>query len=216
MADLQKMVPVTSSTVFGIGPVIIIFIALAMILGLILYLFTKNYHKKYEQGGKQMRVIIKNDTNQIYTLKVPDNTKRELLPQKEIILSLSQHDVLSAVAINKDESISEHVLKLTNSNIKNVYITVNGFRTDLSGSQNVTFINDSHISILFVERSSSGGRRYPKFILLPGQQISNKFVGKRTTWEVVSPSQENIVIAKITIGGKPSKIIFNGNNIIAE
>ena len=210
------MVPVTTKATYSIGPILIGFIIIGLLVGVGLYLYLRNHHNEYEEGGEHMIIKVSNTTTIPYTLSLPSGRKVKLAPKYSTKISATRHENITAEAHNYDGTATRYNYTLSHPEIKHIYITPSGIRTNVSGSDNVQFINQSYFPVMFVERSSRGGRRWASDIVPPQKSTSGNFVGKITTWEVVHPTDENQPIAEITVGGKAQKLIFDGQRLISQ
>ena len=62
------MTPVISEAHHSIGPILVGFIVIGILVGLALYLYTKNHHNEYDQGGGHMPISVINETLLSHTL----------------------------------------------------------------------------------------------------------------------------------------------------
>nr|QBK86663.1 MAG: hypothetical protein LCMAC102_04600 [Marseillevirus LCMAC102] len=198
---------------FSIGPIIIGFIIIGFLVGIALYFYTKTHHNEYDQGGGHIMLIITNESKIPYIITFANNKTIELLPDQQSKVSVGHHDILTAKGYNYDGTPVEHIYKISNPNANKLYITSAGFRSNISGADNVQFVNNSPYPIMFIEKSSKGGRRWASDIVPPHNTTKSHFVGKRTTWEVAHPTAENQPIAELTVHGKATKLVFDGSSL---
>ena len=207
------VVPVTADATHSIGPILVAFIIVGILIGVALYLYTNNHHNEYDQGGGYMAVSISNKAKVPYNVSLPNGSNVELSPDQETNVSVSQHDTVSATSYNYDGTPVTHNFKISNPQIKKIHITPSGFRSDVSGAENVVFVNNAPYPVMFIEQSSKGGRRWASDIVPPNSNTGGHFVGKRTTWQVAHPTDENNPITQITVGSKADKLVFDGETL---
>ena len=215
-ASKRIVVPVTTDVTYSAGPIILTFVIIGFLIGIALYLYMRNHHNEYSQGGRHMVVIITNKSQIPYTVFLPDGRNIQLAPDQSARVSVAHYDIVSAKGYNVDGTLVTHSYNISNPTIHQLYISPSGFRTDNTGSDNVQLVNHAPYPVIFVERSSKGGRRWASDIVPPQGITEGNFIGARTTWEVVHPTTEDQLIAEITIGGRAKKLVFDGQKLTAE
>jgi len=215
-APKGMVVPVTTDATYSFGPVLLGFVIIGILVAAALFLYMRNHHNEYDQGGGHKNIAVTNNSQIPYTVSLPNGRNFQLAPDQTAKVSVAQHDVLSANGYNYDGTPSSHNYTVSNPNIRQVHITPSGIRSNSTGAENVQFINQAHFPVMFIERSSKGGRRWASDIVPPTGITEGHFVGKRTTWEVAHPTAEDKPIAEVTVGGKAKRLVFNGHQLTAE
>lgn len=144
-----------------------------------------------------------------------DGTELLLADGESGTIALALGDTLISKGRRYDGTIRTLEKRIDSSEITTLYITPKGFRTNLSASTDTMLVNESAVSVMFVEIDSSG-RRYPSKIVGPGAVASGVFSFSNSTWNVVLPVDENTPLDTLTIQGIPSKIVFTGDRLYAE
>lgn len=180
----------------------------------ILLVITISYfvHKVQPQDNKRT-LEIQNDSRLNFTIILPTAQKIEVLPKNKISISANIGDEITANAYNFDGTLIKHIYKLTNRDIKLLYIGNSGIFDDKNLTNITTFINDSSIPIIFIEKTIKGDKKWSSEIIPPKSQTSNYFSSRKSVWQVCHPTEETIPIAEITFNQTPRKIVFNGKTI---
>lgn len=213
ITDLAEISPVynlpvmTEATDINYGPVLIGIIIIGIFIGLVLFLISQNQTYPPEQIKGNKNLTVTNKTSQEYNLTLPNMKQLQLYPEGSVLLNLGFNEVLRASAVNEDGTINDFTRHInSDKNVTDIFITNDGLLTNLSSSSNVKFINQSPAPITIVQKAANGKRWY-NCSLNPYEEISNRFVGQNSTWEVVI---QNRPVAQLTISGIPSVLIFNG------
>jgi len=188
---------------------IVFFVAIGIGIGI--YFYAKDHHNEYSSDGGYRSISLTNKTQLHHIVTLPDKREIMLLPEQKVDLSLSYDDVLNSKSKNFDQTKDHYIYRITNPKVSELYITSSGFKSNITGTENVTLINAAPYSVLFVERSSRGGRRWGKAIVPPYSDSKGHFVSKNTTWEVNRADQEDSPISELHVAGKPSTLLFDGN-----
>lgn len=210
------VVPVTTDATYSIGPIILAFVIVGILVGVAMYLYMKQHHNEYSQGGGQMTVLITNNSQIPYVVTLSDGRKLSLAPDQSAKISVNHNQPITASGYNYDGTQVNHTYVVTNRRTRNIHITPSGFRTNITGNNNTQLVNDASYPVMFVERSNKGGRRWASDIVPPHGVTDGNFVGARTLWEVVHPTSEDSPISQVTVGGRPKRLVFDGNKLSAE
>lgn len=213
MESQLLLTPVVTEASHSVGPIIIGFIIIGILVGLSLYLYAMNHHNEYDQGGGHMPITVSNETDLPHTISLPSGQEVDIDPKQEVRLALGQHDALVSKVKNYDGTLTSHHYRLSNPKIQKVHLTPSGFHSNISGSDNVTFVNQTPDPLMFIEKSHKGGRRWGVSVVPPFDSSDGHFVGKRSIWQVAHPTMENEPLDQKTIGGKINKLIFDGQHL---
>lgn len=208
------IVPVTTEATYSTGPIMVGFIIIILLVGVALFLYTRNHHNERDRGGGEMDILISNKSQLPYNVILPDS-KMLISPNTTIKVTLSQYDIIKATAHTYDGQELSYEFKVSNPKIKKIYLSPSGFSSNVSGEENVEFVNNSPYPILFIERSDSGGRRWGTDIVPPMSSSGGHFVAQNTVWEVSHPTDEDNPIDHLTVSGKVKQIIYDGNSLKA-
>lgn len=198
------------------GPIIIAFIVVLILVGIVAYIYFKSHHNTFDQGGGHLSPDITNHTALLQTLHLPDKSTLAIPPHQTSGISAAQHSVITAESENFDGSKNKHNYRLSNPTISHLHITNSGFRSNITVSKDVDFVNSSPDGVLFIEKSTKGGRRWLMDRVPPFGVTKNHIVPKGTTIQVSDPAQEDSPIATLAVGGNVHKIIFDGIKLISE
>lgn len=184
------------------------------ILGILLVVLFIFYfiNQNVPAGRKYHAIEIQNMTKLNFTVFLPSKQKIEISPKNKITFFASFGEIISASAYNFDGTLIKYTYKVFNTNVKTLYIGNSGIFDDKNSSDTVTFVNESSIPVIFIEKSSKGEKSWSSDIIPPGSKIESQFVSRRSIWQVCHPTEENIPISEI-VGKTPEKIIFDGRNI---
>lgn len=211
----KVIVPVKTEATYSTGPIMVGFIIIVILVGVALFLYTRNHHTESSHGGEQMNITIKNLSQLPYVISLPSKTKINLEKDKETKVSLAQYDIIKAMSYTYDGQKIEHEFKISNPKIKTVYISPSGFSSNISSMNNVEFVNNSRYPVLFIERSENGSRRWGTDIIPPLSKSKGHFMAQNTVWEVTHPTDENTPLDQITVGGKINQLIYDENGLKA-
>ncbi len=191
------------------------FLATLLVALGIIAILSKSYFFDDATNAKpptQYKITIQNVSQIPHTLTA-DNTTKHLPPGYAVSYSLSYGKIITIKAIHLDGTIHTNRHLVTKDEI--IKLTASHPTSEQQGSSNVSFYNNSIYPVMIVERSETGGRRWGSEII-PQKTIFNiEFVERRSTWEVVHPTDEAHPIDTITISGQVKKITFDGNHITA-
>ena len=209
---LTKKIPRLTSV--EIITIISLFLVIGTVVAVMIFLYVKNHHNEYDEGGGHKIIKVINTSSHPSTVSA--GGKFLLYPGETKEVNIAQHDTVSTTTLFYDGTSFKNGKQISNPHIHTLYITDSGLRTNISGSEYVRFVNITDYPITFVERGR-GGRRWEKCTLPAYGMSENHFVGKNTTWEAVQPMDglENYPIAEITVSGIPKQLIFDGNTLRA-
>lgn len=206
----------SSATIVVLG-----FLIIGILIGIMFFMYYKNQGNNISLGqnpstkNEYHSLVLENKTDLVFTVILPSAQNIDVQPSKKISFVLGMGDIISATAYNYDSSIIKYSYKLVDPAVKELFIGNSGIFSNLSASDTVTFVNDGPYPVMFIEKSTAGGRRWVSDIILPQTQSSDHFVSKRSIWQVCHPTDENLPISELVIGGLPKKVVFNGKNLIA-
>lgn len=180
-----------------------------------LYMYHTSRFNEYSEGHKDIDAKITNNTSFPYTI-----THRGMryisLPNQTTVLKVCRHDDISASAMYPDGRIVEHVHRLSNDKGVSLHITPDGFRTNLTSSQNVDLVNDTSYPVLFIQKSLKGNVSHISSLIPPKSASSGFFVGGRSVWQVAHPNDQDIPISEIRVGSQlVDRLVFDGIRIRA-
>lgn len=192
------------------GQLIICMLILFILVSCGLYLYHSARYNEYPVKEGQRLVTIINTTSLPYLLSVSGGSL-EIKPKDSVSLLLSLHESLSALTRYPDGSEVEHVHRFSNDKVNHLYITPDGFRSNLSCSTHVQFVNESSQPILFIQKGLKGNKKWIKE-LVPADTTSNGHtVGFRSVWEIANEKSPNKPLDELRVGSKIiSKLVFDG------
>ena len=181
-----------------------------------LYLYQSSRYNEYKVKEGLRRIRVTNTTSIPYLLVTTGGISSSIQPQETKEITLNLHHDLSASGRYPDGSEVEHIHNFANDNVSHLYITPDGFRSNLSSSLNVEFINRSTHPVVFIQKGLKGGK-LQIVDLVPAKTVSEgHFVGERSLWQVGYPSSEDSPLSEIRIGsGTVSKLVFDGFSLKA-
>ena len=195
-----------------IGFIVLGFLVLFILVAGGLYLYHSSRYNEYPVSEGARKVRVTNVTSSPYVV-IHTKSRRPVTfgPRESKDVIIDMHEDVSASTIHPDGSNVEHIHRLANEKVNHLYITHDGFRTNLSSSLRVNFVNESDHPVVFIQKSLKGKQRWVSDIV-PAKTVSEgHFVGERSMWEVVYPNAEDVPVAEIRVGGKMvSSIIFDG------
>lgn len=161
-------------------------------------------------------IELSNKTKLPYTIRLPSTQKLELSPNDSVKVALSNRDTINATSRQFDGSLQNYSYQFLDPSITHLYIGNSGIFSNNSASDETLFINNAPYPVMFVEKSTKGGRRWASDIILPKMKVSNQLVADGSIWQVVHPTDERRPISEITVGRIiPSKIIFDGKRLLS-
>ena len=207
-------VPLVATPRYSVGPIIIAFMVIVIILGIIMYLFSNNpRYNDIRQKTYTILVKIHNITDLPHKLTIPNVEHIVLEPDKDISLYLKSGDVIYVQAHNYDGEEVRYKLTVPN-NIDRIYITPDGLVSSLGPVELTNLRNNSVISVVFIQKTKKG-RRWGVAKVSAGSN-TDRIVGPGTTWEIAVPGDEDNPIDSITVSGTPSEIVFDGGKLTAS
>jgi hypothetical protein len=198
--------------------VIVGFLIISILIGISLFIiFRNNKTRKLDINKIQQNLTLENKTNLLYTVQLPSSQNIDVEPFQTIQFAISVGDMITAMAYNYDKTISKYTYRLPNNpKLKKLYIGNSGIVSNIDANENIIFANEGSYPVLFIEKSSKGGKRWVSDIVLSKSQTDkNHFVSKRSIWQVCHPTDEENPIAEINIGRVPSRIVFDGKSLKA-
>ena len=208
-------VPLVATPRYSAGPIIVAFVVIVIILGIIMYLFSNNSrYNDIRPKACTALVKIQNKTSLPYKLTIPNAKDIVLDSDKDVSLYVRCKDVIHAEANHYDGEKVKHKLTITN-NMNKIYITHDGFISGLGDLKSTNMVNNSNITVIFIQKTKNG-RRWGVFQILPHDVAIDKIVGIGTTWEVSAVGDEDNPIDSITVSGIPSEIVFDGHKLTAS
>ncbi len=211
----SQMVPIITEARYGNAPIIIGFLIIAILLGLGFYLFGRSHHVEYPEGREALNIDITNKTQLPYTISLVNGKDIILEPDETTKLSVDLHDSVYAKSKNYDGTPVEHTYIASNKNATDIFITPDGFRTNVTASDNVRFVNEAPYPVMFIQRSSKGDRRWATDIVPPHSTVEGHLVGRNSTWQVAHPTNENKPIDEVSVKGISKSLEFNGQHLRA-
>jgi hypothetical protein len=203
----------TSATTVVVG-----FLLIGILIGISLFIiFRNNSPSKKNINNAQQNLTLENKTNLTYTVTLPSSQHIDVGPFQKIQFAISVGDSINAMAYNYDKTISKYTYRLPDDNrIKKLYIGNSGIMSNTNAGENIIFVNDGSYPVLFIEKSTKGGKRWVSDIVPPKSRTGEKqFVSKRSIWQVAHPTDEDHPISEINIGNIPKRVVFDGKNLKA-
>lgn len=197
------------------GAVFIGIVIMLLLLGIFFFIFIRSNNQDlglnlFDRKDNYKSMDLFNKTNLMYTVVLPDGQNMNVEPGQKISFAINLNDSISASSYNYDGTISKFHYKITHPDEKNLFIGNSGIFSNLSSTNNVTFVNEAPYPVMFIEKSSQGGKRWASDIILPQNETQDHFVSKRSIWQVCHPTDETVPISTLTVGGLPKKLVFNG------
>ena len=199
-----------------VAALVLVSLVILLFLGLLMFFLTRPVKEPStgEDDKKYVQLNVGNRTDMPQKISYKGTTF--VVPpfeERRIAISLGEGTIL-AKARRVDGSIGTFETTVSNPLITDLYITYNGFRSNLSVAENVTLRNESSSPIMFIEKASNG-RRHPSNILPPMSERAGYFASKNSTWEVVIPIDEDSPLDTLTVEGIPTQIVFTGERLFA-
>ncbi|MDB4769428.1 hypothetical protein OAG24_00535 [bacterium] len=196
---------------FGFSVIAIILIVVTF------FIFNKGRNLQFPVKSGNLDVNISNKGHLPYTLKFESGNEIVLEPEDQIASTISMYETISAYGQHGDDNSSiSHEYPVVDSNVRNLYITPDGFKSGNTASDIVILENQSDIPVRFVHESSKGKRRWEIITLQPRTRATHQFVGSKSTIQVTPATEDEIIIDKVFVSGIPSKIIFDGVSVKAQ
>nr|QBK85597.1 MAG: hypothetical protein LCMAC101_01920 [Marseillevirus LCMAC101] len=207
-------VPLVATPRYSVGPIIIAFVVIVVILGIIMYLFSNN--PRYNDiRSKSIPVLVKiyNKTSLPYEINIPNVKDIVLEPGKDISLYIKSLGVIYARAHNYDGEEVDYKITISDD-IDKIYITPDGLISSLGSLESTDLINNSFMDVIFIQKTKKG-IRWEMHAVTAQSAVVDKVVGIGSTWEVAAAGDEDNPIDSITVAGRPSKIVFDGDKLKA-
>jgi len=187
-----------------IGLIIVGFLILLALVAGGLYLYHKSRFNEYPAHEDQdVKAKLTNQTTTPYLI-VTQRGSFLSQPGETTMIHLKRHEDISASTPDV-----EFIHRFSNDKVNHLHITPDGFRTNLTSSKDVDFVNASEYPVIFTQKSSKGGVYYVLDTVPPLSASEGHFVGSRSTWEVFSLGE--VPLASIHLGGSPvSRLVFDG------
>lgn len=201
------------------APIVVVgFVIIFILLGIVFFIYLRGGNKqipKVEVDDKSYHTLeVENKTPHVYTVVLPNKENIDIQPEGIAKFPVALGDTIRATAYNFDNSIINYYSKIDNPRITNLYIGHSGIYSNLS-SGNISFVNASKYPVMFIEKSSKGGKRWGSDIILPGRETFGNFVHSGGIWQIVHPTDERHPISQLNIGTIPNKLVFDGKNLKA-
>src|SRR5690242_17688457 len=126
------IVPVTTEATYSTGPIMVGFIIIILLVGVALFLYTRNHHNERDRGGGEMDIVISNKSQLPYHVILPDSSRVLIPPNNERKVTISQYDIIKATAHTYDGQELSYEFKVSNPKIKKIYLSPSGFRSNVS------------------------------------------------------------------------------------
>lgn len=144
------------------------------------------------------RLIVKNATPLFQHVTINRNVLT-LIPgasKSAVLVPDAFVDVLSKSKTYTGESLNRRAKFVFEKTLTTIYLTNFGIQTNLSAGEGV-IKNTSNGPVIFVEVDIDG-RRWPKCMSTPGSTMKAVVVNG-STWEIVTPERENVILAVIRV-----------------
>lgn len=197
-----------------VGALVLVSLVILLFLGLLMFFLTRPVPDSGQNDKKYVQLDVGNRTDMPQKISYKGTTL--MIPpfeERRLAISLGEGIILAKTR-RIDGSVGTFETTVSNPEITDLYITYNGFRTNLSVTENVTLRNESSSPIMFIEKASNG-RRHPSNILPPMSERTGYFASKNSTWEVVIPIDEDSPLDTLTVEGIPTQIVFTGERLFA-
>lgn len=202
------------------APIVVVgFVIIFILLGIVFFIYLRGGRKQLPEvvvgdKGSYHTLDVENKTPFMYTVVLPNKEHIDIKPEDKVKFSIALGDTIRATAYNFDNTIINYYSKIDDKRITNLYIGKSGIYSNLS-SGNISFVNASKYPIMFIEKSSKGGKRWGSDIILPGKETVGNFVHSGGIWQIVHPTDERNPISQLNIGTIPKKLVFDGKNLKA-
>jgi len=193
-----------------IGLIIVGFVILIILVAGGLYLYHVSRFHEFTEGHKTIETAVTNNTSVPQTI-IHRGRAYISHPGETSSLKVERHDDISTSAVYPTGERIEFVHRLSNDKITHLYITPDGFRTNLTMSKNVDLVNGAEYPVLFAQKSLKGGTLYLSGEVPPQSASEKHLVGSRSIWQVLHPGSEKAPIAEIRVGSQPlTRLVFDG------
>lgn len=197
-----------------------ILVFLLIIIGLVvvgMLIFTKDqsHHaldlaEKHAEISGQRDIFIANQTQLPQNILFEDGRAETLAPGARTTARLPLGAKVYAHAQHYDASRMENTASLDNPIIRELHLTPDGFKSEINVSKDVVLQNASDLPVIFVHRSTRGGRRWPSPLVLPGGELVQSVLPVGSTWEVVDTNNERAPLDSLSVGGKIGVLRYDG------
>ena len=186
------------------GSIIVGFFVIFLLVAGGLYLYQTSRYNEYPTHEDD--VIKTKVTNQTSTphLIVHKGGSFIAQPGETYVMHIQRHTDISASTPE-----TQFIHRLSNNSVDHLHITPDGFRTNLSSSQNVDFVNASEYPVLFVQKSLKGGSLYVAASVPPLSSSEGHFVGGRSIWNVISTNGELLSTIHLS-NQRVDRLVFDG------
>lgn len=197
-----------------LGALVLTSLVILLLLGLLMYFLTRPIPEPPATSKSYRQLMIDNKTNMPQRVSYK-GTELKIPPfeAKALAISLGEGRIL-AKSRRVDGTVGTYETIVDNPDVHTLYITHRGFRTNLTGTEDVTLRNESSTPIMFIERAANG-RRYPSDILPAMSEKKGHFGFRNSTWEVVIPIDEDTPLDTLTVQGIPTQLVFTGERLFA-
>lgn len=208
-------VPLQTTTEFHDWGIIMAIIVVILILAVGLFIFSRKRELPViqHQSGS-FTSTVHNTTDREFSVETSSGVFN-LSPNQNHTTTLGIHENVRMTSRLLDGTSQSFILQPTNA-FENMYITDDGVGTESNTAPIVDLVNKSSTDVYFVLLSSEGARRFPVFV--PSNSVvlrrSAVIVGHR--FQVVPSNDDQNVLAEITVREIPSRIEFDGKNILVN
>lgn len=154
------------------------------------------------------RLIVKNASFLFQHVMINRNVLT-LIPgaSKSAVLTASDMVDISSISKTYTGEPLKHRAKFSfDRSLTTIYLTNFGIQTNLSAGEGV-IKNASNGPVIFVEVDIDG-RRWPRCMSTPGNTMKAVIVNG-STWEIVTPERENVVLAVVRVPKDARTLTFN-------
>jgi len=193
-----------------IGFIVVGLLVIAILVGLGLYLYQKTRYNEYSEGNKLMKIKVTNETPFTHTITTKEGTYL-VPPGATGDFQIDRFDDISAMSRRANGETVEFVHRLSNDLVNHLYISLDGFRTNLTSTTDAELVNASENEILFIQKSQKGNEKIAVQEVPPQSVVDNVYVPGGSLWMVAYASEPEISITEVKLGKQRiSRLVFDG------
>lgn len=201
----------------NIGLIILGFFVLIVLVvgGLYIYHISRYNYIHTKEGTKVLQITNKTPIHhEIYHSN--SDIPIDIAPNESKDVHINYFEHISSVGEHQGIKL-ENEYQLTNDRVDRLYLTLDGFRTNMSASHDVSIVNESKYPVSFIQTSIRGGSKWHIVTLGPYSKSIDHFVGHRSLIYVAYASAPHLPVAETHISDNHlTKITFDGEKILME
>lgn len=213
------MIPIEANAEHSSSKIIILFIIVAVLIGIAMYMYYRNHHRTRQHSFEKIDTVpitVKNTSLLKQHLILPAGQRIIIEPGDTASLTVPQGATIRTETFLTSGELLRDVFRVVIADPKKTaeyFFTNSGITEATNITKNLRFVNNSDIPVIFVERTIQNGRRWGSDIVPPHSEITQDIVGNSTLWEVVHPTDEDNPISKTKTGFRNTALIFDGERL---